>query len=505
MRTAESTGTVQREAPAGAQPVADGARTWNRRGLAQRERKEFDAALASFDEALRLDEGHVEAHVNRGNVLRVLKRFDEALASLDRAVALDPRNATAFNGRGVALYEMKRFAEAIASFDRAIEIDPKYAAVFNNIGISLIETGRRGAALACFDKATALKPGYGEALNNRGTLLHGMLRLGEARASFDAALAAQPGYVEARWNKSLCLLLGGDLQQGWPLYEARWEREEGRKYRRDFPHPLWLGDAPLKGRTILLHAEQGLGDTLQFIRYATMVAALGANVAIEAQASLVPLLRSSQLPGVLVERREPLPPFELHCPLVSLPLAFGTTLQTIPRPAAYLRSEGRKVADWSARLGPRTRPRVGLVFSGSTTHRNDRNRSITLAQWLPHLPATCDYVSLQKEVREADAAVLQTAARIRRFESDIRDFSDTAALCELMDVVVSVDTSVAHLAAALGRPTWILLPHAPDWRWLLDREDSPWYPSARLYRQQSDGEWQPVLARIARDLQAIAN
>jgi tetratricopeptide (TPR) repeat protein len=475
----------------------------NQRGRALRERGQLKASLESYDQALRLRPDFAQAWNNRGIVLAQMKRFAAAVASYDRAIAAMPEYAAAFNNRGVALYEAGRYAAALASYERAIAIDPALADTFANMGGALAALGHAGAALACFDKAIALQPGLASACNMRGIVLRNMQRIPDAIASYEQALAIDPSFVEARRNKGLALLVAGDYGNGLPLYESRWEAEERTKHMRSFAQPMWLGDRPLAGRTILLHAEQGLGDTLQFIRYAVDVAALGAQVVIEAQRALLPLLRSSGMPGTLVEQGKPLPSFDLHCPLLSLPLAFRTTLESIPHPGPYLRTDPAKRAEWSGRLGPKSAVRVGIAFSGRRTHKNDRSRSMALSTLLQFLPSGFEYVSLQQEIRDSDRAALAAAQGLRHFGDELADFSDTAALCESMDVVLSVDTSVAHLAAALGRPTWIMLPYAADWRWLLNREDSPWYASAKLYRQDAGCRWDPVLQRVNRDLAGL--
>ena len=300
-------------------------------------------------------------------------------------------------------------------------------------------------------------------------------------------------------GRSLALLLKGDLITGWEVYEWRWKADCHTSPNRNFPQPLWLGFEDIAGKTILLHAEQGLGDTIQFCRYAKLVKERGAFLVLEIPKSLLGLL--SGLKGVdeFVEKGKALPVFDYHCPLMSLPLAFKTTLKNIPHPTPYLAAKPQKREEWTHRLGRKEKTRVGLVWSGSTSHNNDQNRSITLQQLLPHLPEHFEYLSLQKEVREVDKPVLEVS-EIRYYNEELKDFSDTAALCELMDLVISVDTSVAHLAGALGKSTWVLLPYAPDWRWQLDREDSPWYGSMKLYRQDKTLEWSRVLNQIALDL-----
>jgi tetratricopeptide (TPR) repeat protein/ADP-heptose:LPS heptosyltransferase len=473
----------------------DYADAYYNRGVALKELKRVEEALASYDRAIALKPDYSDAYSNCGNALQELKRVEEALASYDRAIALKPDYADAYYNRGNALQELKRVEEALASYDRAIAIKPDYFDAYYNRGNALQELKRVEEALASYDRAIALKPDYAQAYLNRGVALKELKRMEEALASYDRAIALKPDYAEAYWNKSLALLVAGEFAQGWELYEWRWKRETFTSPKRNFSQPLWLGTEDIVGKTLLLHAEQGLGDTIQFCRYAKLVKALGARVILEVPKALLGLLSGLEGVDELIEKGKALPAFDCHCPLLSLPLAFKTDLTNIPSPKPYLAASSQKTAEWAQRLGAKSKPRVGLVWSGSTAHKNDPNRSLTLQQLLPHLPGCCEYVSLQKEVREVDVQVLEGSG-IGHYEQHIKDFVDTAALCQLMDLVISVDTSVAHLAGALGKTTWVLLPYAPDWRWLLDRDDSPWYESVKLYRQDASREWLSVLETL---------
>ncbi len=319
-------------------------------------------------------------------------------------------------------------------------------------------------------------------------------------ASYRKALTIEPDYAPAHWNESLCRLLIGDFERGWKKYEWRWKCDQDLLATRNFSQPLWLGREDLTGKTILLHAEQGLGDTIQFARYAQAVAQKCAKVILEVQPSLRSLL--SEISGAykVLSRGEPLPEFDFHCPLLSLPLAFNTRLETIPATIPYLGARAAVVKRWEDNLGKRDVPRVGIVWSGLSTNVNDHNRSIALSRLAALAGPSVKLVSLQNEVRAEDEKALAANKQILHFGSELEDFSDTAALVSLMDLVVSVDTSVAHLAGALGKPVWILLPFAPDWRWLVDREDSPWYPTARLFRQPKIGDWDSVIDKVKQDL-----
>jgi predicted O-linked N-acetylglucosamine transferase (SPINDLY family) len=438
-------------------------------------------------------------------VTREFERFftTAVRAAPDRTdVAANADSAERHSNRGFALAELKRWDEALASFDRAIALKTGSAEVYSNRGVVLKELQRPDEALASFDKAIALRADYAKAHCNRGVVLKELKRLDEALASFNHAVALKTDFAQARFNRSLSLLLQGDFDSGWIDYESRWESELVAA-RRAFRQPLWLGRESVAGKTLLLYGEQGLGDTLQFCRYAQPAADLGAKVILEVQQPLKDLLADLQGVSRVIGQGEMLPEFDYQCPLLSLPLAFGTRLETIPAATRYLAGVPAKLARWQARLGEKSAARIGLVWSGGTAHKYDHNRSIALEQMLRHLPSGLQYMSLQKEVRESDRQSLQSDSRILHWGDELHDFADTAALCECMDVVISVDTSVAHLSAALGKETWILLPWVPDWRWLLDREDSPWYPSARLYRQPTSGDWASVLGRVAADLMVL--
>ena len=301
------------------------------------------------------------------------------------------------------------------------------------------------------------------------------------------------------------MLLGGQFAQGWQEYEWRWKNENVNKIAgiRSFSQPLWLGEESLKDKTILLYGEQGLGDTIQFCRYIALVAELGAKVILEVQRPLVKLLKNLEGVSQIVAEGGTLPAFNYQCPLLSLPLAFKTELHNIPSVSEHITSDSENVKKWQTKFGEKFKPRVGLVWSGSAEHKNDHNRSLTLSHLLSYLPSNMEYVCLQKELRGIDKVVLEKNSHIQFYGDALEDFTDTAALCDLIDVVISVDTSVAHLAGTLGKKTWVLLPYSPDWRWLLDRDDSPWYPSAKLYRQKKIGDWNGVLEKLKRDLEKI--
>jgi len=294
----------------------------------------------------------------------------------------------------------------------------------------------------------------------------------------------------------MSLLLTGDFGRGWIEYEWRRKGASTGPSRRDFPQPLWLGDKKIADKTILLHSEQGFGDTIQFCRYVPLVAARGARVVLEVEQPLRDLLTGLAGATRVTAKGNPLPDFDLQCSLLSLPLAFRTQLETIPSAMPYLRAPDQALLKWGTRLPAKRRPRIGIAWAGNSKHIRDRERSIDLRCLLPLLDVDATFVSLQKEVGATDTATLRESADIIHFGHELDGFSDTAALISHLDLVISVDTAVAHLAGGLGKPVWILLAHVPDWRWLLDRDDSPWYPTARLFRQSETREWDSIIKRV---------
>ena len=477
-------------------------------GLTFNARKQHQKALDSFDLAIQLQPDFFEAHGNRGAMLAALGRHDEAIESYRKALAIKPDFADAHCNLGSALTHLRHYDEALASLDRALALQPNYLDALYNRGNALKPLKRYEEALASYDRAIALQPNHADAHNNRGQVLRELERYGEALASYDRALALRPQHVMAHCNAAALRLLTGDFDRGWVHYEWRWMKKSVVPLKRNFSQPSWHGDDPIAGKTILLHSEQGLGDAIQFCRYVPLVAARGARVIFEVQKTLQTLMHSLGGIAQIAPKGGSLPAFDLHCPLVSLPLAFGTRLETIPSATAYLSAPVQRVTTWQSRLQGQRHPLIGLVWSGNPGHERDRERSVGLREFLPLLDALdgeATFVSLQKDVRAADAALLKERADVLDYSNELEDFSDTAALISQLDLVISVDTSVAHLAGALGKPVWILLTYFPDWRWLLGRDDSPWYPTARLLRQDESRTWDGVIARVGKALRKFDN
>ncbi len=470
-----------------------------KRGVCLRHLMRLEEACASFDKALRIYPDHFEALNDRGRTLLDLWRVDEALRDFRKAIEIEPNSVAPLNNYSITLIRLRRYEEALEILDRALSISPDVAELLTNKGNALKHLGRFDGALANYDHAIALRPDYVEAYSNRGHCLDEMGRYGEALSCYDDTLALQPDHADTHWNIAVNRLRAGDLRTGWVEYEWRWKTKSLQVKHRYFRQPLWIGAEPIDGKVLLLHNEQGLGDALQFVRYVPLLAARGARIVLEIDGSLKELL--SGLAGVshCIAKGETLPDFDFHCPLTSLPLAFGTTLDTIPSAVPYI-SVGTHATDWGTRLHSRNLVRVGLVWSGNPNHTNDSNRSMPLECLLPLLDVKAQFVGLQKDIRPGDQAVLGARNDILHLGAELKSFADTAALIEHLDLVISADTSVAHLAGALGRPVWIFLPYVPDWRWLVDREDSPWYPTARLFRQSQTREWHSVIEAMRRAL-----
>jgi tetratricopeptide (TPR) repeat protein len=479
-------------------------------GAALRRLQRFDEAARAFDKAVQLKPDNPQAWKSLANVLGEAGRADESLLAWQHVLKLDPADRDAayqcLEKRGNMLHAIKRFEEALTCHQQAHTLDPANPAACNNIGAALQSLQRDEEAVVWFDRAIDLKPDFVMALRNKALSFIQLGRFDEATATLEHARTIVPANADIEWNLSLLQLMAGNFDAGWVGREARWRGQMRPASYPPFSQAMWLGDADIEGKTVLVQEDEGLGDTLQFARYVPMLAGRGARVILVVRDQLYPLL--SKLPGVAQciprESAASLPPFDLHCPLCSLPFAFQTRLATIPSDVPYLPAPSEDlVRAWKDRLdrqiADREKLRVGLVWSGNPKHDNDHNRSIPLQKLLSITDADAAFVSLQKELRAGDDALLAQSG-IVDLTFRLTDFAETAALLSCLDLVITVDTSVAHLAGALGRPTWVLLPFVPDYRWLLGREDSPWYPTLRLFRQSERGNWSPVLDRVGCEL-----
>lgn len=462
---------------------------------------QFDQALALYEQVIQAAPKHADALHLAGVILLQKGDAQRAADLMTRALKIDRHNASMYNNRGAAYAELRSYDFALSNYTRAIEIEKDFANAYNNRGCVLIKLYRLEEAVADFDRAIALKPGYFEAHNNRGNALSELRRYDEARQSYEAAVALAPQSADAHWNLGMLCLRLGDFEPGW--YHSEWRLQRWRElgWKDPYPGERWDGKQSLSGRTIMVYCEQGLGDTIQFCRYAPLLAQQGARVLLEVQPTLVPLLAT--LPDVtLVARGSQPPAYDLCCPLLSLPMLLHTDLHNIPEAFVPVATDAPRQQRWQSLLGPRTRARVGVAWSGNANHVDDYKRSMSLSTFVQVLCDEVEWISLHKDVRDSDRPTLGACPQIRDFASQQGDFLDAQAMCEQLDLVITVDTSLAHLAATMGKPVWVLLPHNADWRWLTDRVDSPWYPQVTLYRQDRPGDWPGLLARVRQDLQA---
>ena len=473
---------------------------FNNRGISLRGLQRPSEALADFDRALELKADHAPTHNNRGNVLRDLGRFEEALASYERAIRLRPTYAEALSNRGTTLTDLGRFDEALISHNQAITLKPDYAEAYLNRGNTLKELKRLEEALESYERVISLNPLHAQAFYNRGGALQELGQRNAALGSYDQAIALNQGIADAHWNKALLLLQDGQLVQGWTLYEWRWATKHFESSKRSLSCPLWLGAEEIEGKTILLHAEQGFGDTIQFSRYATLVKALGARVVLEVPKALIPLMQGLEGADEVIERGQPLPSLDFHCPLLSLPLAFKTDLASIPCAVPYLKASAERKHRWWEYIGT-DGFKIALCWQGKPTSKVDAGRSfpVTLFEGIAKID-TVRLISLQKNDGSEQLKNLPPGMKVETLPADFDGegaaFLDSAAVMECVDLVITSDTALTHLAGALGVENWTPLKHLPDWRWLLERNDSPWYPDHRLFRQRTPGDWQTVFQEM---------
>jgi len=468
--------------------------------------RRLDEAEVCYRDAIVLQPNYPEAYDNLGGVLKDLGRLDDAMECYRAAIQVRPNYPDAHNNLGTALLAHGRPDEAIACYIAALKLRPDYPEAHYNLGIVSSERGQPATAAAHYRAALALRPDYADAHLNLGVALKELGQLDEAVTHYRAAIAIEPDHPEAHSNLGIALLAQGDLTEGWGEHEWRWRTPRMIDAVRGFSRPQWRGEAAA-GKTLLIHAEQGFGDTLQFCRYARLAKERGSRVVLEVQKPLVRLLRGLEGADLVIGRGEPPPPFDLHCPMLSLPLALNTTLATIPGAMSYLNADPAQAARWRARLAAMRHegPRIGLVWAGSRRDHSrdlaavDKRRSIAPDRLAPLLDlSAAQFFSLQKDGPPAPADFPMIDVM-----DEMDDFADTAALIVNLDLVIAVDTAVAHLAAALGKPVWLLDRFDGCWRWLTNRADSPWYPGVRLYRQPRPGDWDSVLARVTCDLRKL--
>jgi tetratricopeptide (TPR) repeat protein len=472
-------------------------------GLLQHQQGQHGAAIDYICRAISVKPGSTVFWTNLSAVYQALKLLPEAVDAAGQAVRLNPDYAEAHNNLGVALLALGRLNEAAASFQQALHLRPDYARAHNNLGVVLREQGHLDESVRSFQKAVDIVPDYAEAHSNLGVVLREQGNLDESARSLQKALQINPNDADAHKNLGFLLLRLGDFEEGWSQYEWRWQTK-GFK-RRNFTAPPWDG-RPLHGKSLLLYAEQGLGDTIQFVRYAPLLRQQGCRVIVECQKPLRQLLSSCLGIDQLVVQEEELPPFDFHVPMLSLPRLLRTDASNIPADVPYLFAREDLVRYWRDRLSDANAFKIGICWQGSPTYEGDRRRSFALEHFsvLAEVPGV-QLISLQKGVGTEQIADVRFSVRTLGPELDETNgaFTDTAAVMRNLDLVVASDTAVVHLAGALAVPVWVALAKVSDWRWLLDREDSPWYPTMRLFRQSERGNWQQVFERMAGEVKKL--
>lgn len=479
------------------------AEAYYNRGVIFKDLKNYQEALSNYQQAIKLKSNYVDAYNNCGNVLIELKNFEEANFCFHKAIEINPNYAYAYNGQGNVLMELKRFDEALLSFEKAIALNSGSADALNGKSNALQELKRFDDAISGYENAIALNPDSADTFANRGLAMQGLKKFDEALESYDAAIKLNPELADPYWNKALLKILMGEYEEGWQLYEYRRHRKGQKESYPDYKQALWLGHENVADKVLYIYPEQGLGDFIQFCRYVPLVEKLGAKIVLSVPTPLVSMIKTMGLNARIVTKDEKVDAFDLHCPIMSLPLAFKTTLENIPNTAPYFFADKPKKNNWADKLGKTPQLKVGLVWSGSKDHKKDHDRSIQLEQLAPLLSLPIAFYSLQKEIRDQDKVTISRLNQIHQFSDELIDFSDTAALVDCLDLVISVDTSVAHLAGALAKNVWILISYLPDYRWMLDRDDTPWYPTATLFRQPAVGDWDSVIINVKTGLEKL--
>ena len=482
---------------------------YNNRGIAFQKIAQFEEAIASFDGALKCQPAYAQAYFNKGVVLQELGQLNESITCYGQALKLIPDYPEAYNNRGLAFAAINQFGEAITNYEQAIVWRPDYAEAHNNKGLVLEQSGEMVQAIECYTRAIAYRPDYAGAHNNIGNALKEIKLLELAKRHFENALSIDPGFVEAKVNQSFVLLLGGDFLAGFAQYEWRWQNPASKLKIREFGKPLWLGSESLQNKKILLHTEQGLGDSIQFVRYFFDVANLGAEILFECEKSLIELFKPFTPFVTIVGKGESLPEFDYHCPLMSLPLAFKTKINSVPVPIPYLFAEYDRIKKWRSYIG-NTGYKIAICWQGSPKGKVDIGRSFPVSYFakISKIPGV-RLISLQKneglEQLNQFTGDLSIETLPIDFDSGGSAFLDSAAVISCVDLVITSDTALTHLAGAMGIRTWLALKYVPDWRWLLDRDDSPWYPNHRLFRQNAISDWSNVFLEMESELKTLLN
>ena len=469
-------------------------------GLILEKQQKFDLAIQFLSKALESYPGKTQALMARGRIFRLQGLSENAISDFTEVIAQHPDNFEALIARGITFGQTSQLNAAIDDFSRAIRSDPNRADAFYNRGVVYEKRHEFEAAINDYSIAIKLNPDDFKAYNNRGVARRETKCFHAALKDFDKSVEINPDFAEGRYNKSLTLLSVGDLKEGFRLYEYRWKTAHFQSQLRHFTQPLWLGDKDLSGKTILLHSEQGLGDSIQFCRYIKFFNSMKCRVLLEIERPLMSLMQSLLPEECVFEKGSCLPPFDYHCPLMSLPQAFGTTIHNIPLNGPYLTPHQTRITYWQELLQKRNKPCIGLAWRGNPNHVSDRRRSAQLVEIVGFLSEDCDWVSLEKFPTKEELSLIKQTRHMKQFGVEIGDFAETAALCSALDAVISVDTSAAHLAASVGVQTHLLLRNCADWRWFQNRPDTPWYSAMTLHRKPDDIHWGKIVEATVKDI-----
>ena len=470
------------------------------KGLLHYERCEYAEAIAHYNLAIKLEDNFQDAWLNKGNALHKLQEYSQAIGEFERVIEANQNDFEAWNYRGISLNELKRYDEALASYEKAVSLNPLYHEAWSNRGVTLNELKRYEEALKSYEHSISLKPDYHVAIYNKGIALNKLKRYDEALAAYDKAIGLKPDYFDAHWNKSLNQLLTGNLKDGLKNYEYRWARSNADSKRHQ-QFPALTNTRELSGKRVLVWCEQGYGDTIQFCRFINKLIELKADVIFEVQEPLKELLRHSFSDSHVIKLGEPFGNIDYQIPLLSLPLLFDTNLTNIPNAQPYVQATQEGLGNWKNRLKKNNQKiNIGIACSGNENVFNGKNRSIDLSLFQP-IASQANLFLIQKDLKESDHSFLKTQPGIKFLGNEIKSFDDSASIVQEMDVIITIDTSLAHLSGALGKPTFLLLPMNPDWRWLLNHDCSPWYPTIRIFRQHTPDKWERLIEEVASELE----
>ena len=465
-------------------------------GVVAKKLKRTDLALSFFSKVIAIDGQHEDALFQRGRAHIKAKNFEQAAEDLTSTLKINPANIDALNSRGIANSQLSNFIYAVQDFEKAIQICSSNADLFYNRGLAHFNLKDYQAAIHDYTYAIKLRPDFYQAFNNRGSAYKELADFKMALKDFKTSTTLKSDFADGYWNQSLIYLMNGEYEKAWPLYEYRWKSKHFPSEKRNFSEPLWLGNQSIEGKTILIHSEQGLGDTIHFCRYIKLLQQKKCKILLEVEKPLINLMGCLLPKENIFQKGHILPKFDFHCPLVSLPLVFETNVNSVPFPTPYLKADHSRVTWWRTHLGNSMKPRVGLCWRGNPQHPNDKRRSIALSDIIGTLGSEVDWLSLQYEIDDQEYNVLKKSQKIRHFGSLIGDFAETAAFCKNLDAIVCVDTSIAHLAGALGLTTYLMLSELPDARWQIEGKNTPWYNSVKLFRLKKNQDYSELLIKI---------